>query len=110
MKTWIGRTQDNYNSLYSLIEYDRTFRVAERCGYATPEEMWNCNPLIGGSTDPADFGLVPEGTRMVECSRPPTEREISFGYGARHYKELPVPPGRRFVTDERGQRYTVPRS
>lgn len=109
MKTWIGKTRDNWGSLESLVSYDRTFRVAERCGFDSPEKMWEANPTVGGSIDPADFGLVPDGDSIIECSRRPTESEIKFGYGARIIRELYVPKGRKFVNCPHGHRYTVPK-
>ena len=109
MKTWIMETRKNWLSLEELKAYDSTYRTAARCGFSSPEEMWEANPIVGGSTDPADFGLVPEGGRIIRCSRRPTESEIKFGYGCRIYCELYVPKGRKFIHCPRGHRYTVPK-
>ena len=109
MKTWIMETRKNWLSLEELEAYDSIYNVAGRCGFPSAVAMWEANPVVGGSTDPADFGPVPEGDRIVECSRRPTESETRFGYGSRIRRELYVPKGRKFVHCPRGHRYTVPK-
>lgn len=60
MKTWKARVRDTYDSLDELKAYDRAYGVVRRCGERSAKALWNKNPLIGGSTDPRDFGKVKE--------------------------------------------------
>jgi hypothetical protein len=57
-KTWKSTVQNSYTSLEELKAYDEMYNVAERCGYSDCESFWNENPMIGGSVNPAGFGLV----------------------------------------------------
>lgn len=59
-KTWRNRVQEVYSSLEELESYEEHYGVAARCGFQNASTMWLENPVIGGSTNPADFGLVPE--------------------------------------------------
>lgn len=63
-QTWAGRVQNIYSSLKELNDFDRIFDIAHRCGYESTAAMWTENPIIGGSTNPEDFGPVEE--RMEE--------------------------------------------
>ena len=47
-----------YSSLEELEQYNEMYGIAKRCQFRTCKAMWHANPLIGGSTDPKDFGLV----------------------------------------------------
>lgn len=58
MKTWKARVQDTYDSVTELAAFNACYNVAQRCGYVTAQEMWDANPVIGGSVDPSDFGKV----------------------------------------------------
>jgi len=58
MKTWKAKVQDTYSSLDELVGYDGIYGVAERCGFDNPVEMWEENPMIGGSVNPQDFGRI----------------------------------------------------
>lgn len=58
MKTWKSRVRAVWASLAELKEYDRIYGVAKRCGYQTAARMWQENPVVGGSTNPKDFGKV----------------------------------------------------
>lgn len=55
---WAARVQETYASIDELRDYDVIFGVAGRCGYDSAEQMWEENPVIGGSTNPADFGRI----------------------------------------------------
>jgi hypothetical protein len=56
MKTWIDTVQNTYRDINDLERWDFNWGVCARCGFDSPEEMWNKNPIIGGSVLPEDFG------------------------------------------------------
>jgi hypothetical protein len=58
IQTWRDRVRAVYFSLDELKAYDRVYNIARRCGFKTAEDLWNTNPVIGGSTKPSDFGLA----------------------------------------------------
>jgi len=58
LKLWRARVQKVYASLAELRAYDETFEIVKRCGYRNAESLWNANPLLQGSTHPADFGVA----------------------------------------------------
>jgi hypothetical protein len=58
MKIWIDKVQNIYSSLVELEVYDRMYNITERCGFKNVKEMWDQNPVIGGSVNPKDFGIV----------------------------------------------------
>lgn len=57
-KTWTGRLQDQYESFEEFEAYDRIYGLSERLGYTSAEEAWDENPMVTGSTDPADYRRV----------------------------------------------------
>ena len=57
-QTWRRKVRDNYASLDELRAYDRTYSIARRCGFRSAKALWEANPLIGGSTNPRDFGIA----------------------------------------------------
>lgn len=57
-KSWIGTIHSTYDDLEDLIDFNENFGIAERCGLDSAEELWEANPIIGGSTNPEDFGIV----------------------------------------------------
>ena len=58
MKSWINTLNNNYVNFQNFVEYSNIFNVHERLGYETPLEAWGDNPIIGGSTNPDDFGVA----------------------------------------------------
>lgn len=62
-RMWKDRVRSVYNSLAELEQYNDIYNIAQRCGYATAAELWADNPLIQGSTNPADFGLARQPRR-----------------------------------------------
>jgi hypothetical protein len=58
MKTWKARVRKTYSSLEDLRNHNRIYGVVKRCGYRSAKKLWEDNPIIGGSVNPADFGLV----------------------------------------------------
>lgn len=58
MKTWAMRLQENYNSFEEFKAFDGIYNLCEKMYIASPEVAWEKNPVIGGSTNPNDFGIV----------------------------------------------------
>ena len=54
---WHRRLQDSYSSLEEWVGYCISYALNTRLGFETPEMAWEANPMIQGSTNPADFGL-----------------------------------------------------
>ena len=52
------RVRESYASIDELIAYDEIYNIAQRCGYASAQELWDDNPMIGGSVNPQDFGIA----------------------------------------------------
>jgi hypothetical protein len=57
-QSWKARVQEVYSSKEELEDYDSIYCIAERCGYRDAGKLWRDNPMIGGSVNPADFGLA----------------------------------------------------
>jgi hypothetical protein len=57
-QTWKDTVQNVYSSIDELESYDSIYGIAKRCGYDSYWKLWEDNPMIGGSTNPADFGLA----------------------------------------------------
>lgn len=58
MKTWKNRVKEVYADLEELEGYDFLYGIAKRCGFKSAKDLWEKNPMIGGSVDPKDFGIV----------------------------------------------------
>ena len=52
---WKGRLQAQYESLEEFESYSEIYSLAERLGYKTAKGAWKSNPVIMGSTNPADY-------------------------------------------------------
>lgn len=57
-QTWQAKVRNVYSSLAELRAYNRVYGVARRCGFRSAVALWRANPRIGGSTNPAAFGLA----------------------------------------------------
>jgi hypothetical protein len=55
---WKSRVRKVYASLAELREYDALYGIVSRLGYDTAGDLWEANPVIGGSVDPADLEVV----------------------------------------------------
>jgi len=56
---WKSKLRDNYdNDIEQFRSYAETYGLLARLGYDTVEQAWDANPMIQGSTNPADFGIV----------------------------------------------------
>ena len=58
MKSLKARFKKVYSSLEEFIIYDRYYNIVKRCGYKSAKKLWKDNPMIGGGTNPKDFGIV----------------------------------------------------
>ena len=61
----VANWQDHLQNVYSgnmeeFLDYDAQYRLHERLGFATAQEAWEANPVVQGSTNPADYKVVPE--------------------------------------------------
>lgn len=57
-QTWQRTVRENYETLEELRAYDSIYKVAKRCGFPSAKALWDANPVIGGSSNPSDFGLA----------------------------------------------------
>jgi len=55
---WTARLQDNYSDLKQWKSYSATYGLAKRLGFRSAKAAWDANPLIQGSTNPADYKVV----------------------------------------------------
>jgi hypothetical protein len=60
MQKWKARVRNVYASVDELRAYDDIYNIAKKCGFDCHKKLWEENPLIGGTTDPRDFGAVEE--------------------------------------------------
>lgn len=58
MKTWQAKVREVYRSLKELRAYNRVYEIVGRCGFRSAKKLWEVNPVIGGSSNPKDFGIV----------------------------------------------------
>lgn len=61
---WKDRVRTVYSSLEELKAYDRTYNIVERLGYGSARELWDANPIIGGSVHPEDLRVMRPGERL----------------------------------------------
>lgn len=55
---WRTRLRNNYNDLADFIQWSDVCALADRLGFKSAESAWKANPVIEGSTNPADFRKV----------------------------------------------------
>lgn len=70
---WKARVREVYASLEELQRYDEMYGIVERAGFESAEELWEANPMIGGSVQPSDFGVRGESRRRVREGRGPED-------------------------------------
>jgi hypothetical protein len=56
---WKSKLQENYDNFYEFERYDDVYNLAQRLGFKSTKEAWDANPMIQGSTNPADFSICP---------------------------------------------------
>lgn len=55
---WRTRLQENYGSYDQWESYNRVYMLAEKLGYPDTLTAWDANPVVEGSTNPADYRKV----------------------------------------------------
>ena len=70
---WQERLRKVYHNFEEFEAYCETWSISERLGYETPEEAWDANPIIQGSTDPSDCCVVLDGNNKVNFIREEVE-------------------------------------
>lgn len=57
---WVMRLQDTYDKDFEQFEgYCENYGLLPRLGFEDAQTAWDANPMIQGSTTPADFKVVP---------------------------------------------------
>lgn len=57
---WQDRLQNVYSSFEEFESYSELYGLATRLGFQSAEDAWRANPVIRGSVNAADFGVVAE--------------------------------------------------
>lgn len=57
-KVWKAKLHKVYTDFDEFERYDKMYNLAERLGFSHAEAAWDANPLIQGSTNPADYKVV----------------------------------------------------
>jgi hypothetical protein len=55
---WTDKLQNQYANYDEFEAYCEVYRNHERLGFATIKDAWEANPMIKGSTNPDDYGVV----------------------------------------------------
>lgn len=63
---WQDRLQNVYDSVEDFRQWDEMYGLKERLGFPSVEEAWEANPMIQGSTKPADFKRVSSLNRKAD--------------------------------------------
>ena len=66
---WRGRLRDEYADYDEWCRYSDTYGLAARLGFPSNEAAWEANPMVEGSTNPADYRTAPK--RKQKSPRPP---------------------------------------
>ncbi len=52
------RLQTPYDGFEDFKHYAEIYGLDTRLGFASPQEAWDANPVVTGSTNPADFRIA----------------------------------------------------
>jgi hypothetical protein len=55
---WRNRLQNEYSGFDEFEGYSDLWDLSGRLGFASAREAWDANPLVQGSTNPADYMVV----------------------------------------------------
>lgn len=55
---WRMRLRNVYASEQDFCAYSNIYNLAFRLGFDSAAAAWRCNPVVEGSTNPADFRKV----------------------------------------------------
>lgn len=82
---WRMPLQQSYGTLENWESYNDTYGLLDRINkndkgihYDTPEEAWEANPMLTGSTDPKEFGIDVGKSNQV-INRPTPTKSPSMG-------------------------------
>ncbi len=63
---WRNKLHKVYASFEEFKGYSEVYNLAVRLGFDSPEQAWELNPVVQGSTNPADYKLAtPRGNETV---------------------------------------------
>ncbi len=52
---WQGHLREQYQSFAEFARYDEIYMLATKLGFGSASEAWGANPIVHGSTNPADY-------------------------------------------------------
>lgn len=55
---WQNRLRNVYDSFDEFASFSDIYGLAHRLGYESAEEAWEANPIVRGSVNPSDYGVV----------------------------------------------------
>lgn len=55
---WKQRLQTVYSSFDEFEQYSEMYGLHNRLGFNNPQEAWDTNPIVEGSTNPADYKVA----------------------------------------------------
>ena len=67
-KVWKDHLQNVYTDKEEFLRWDEVYGLSIRLGYKNPYRAWYDNPLIQGSTDPADYKKVIQKQNIKETT------------------------------------------
>ena len=62
---WCGKLRDQYQNFAEFAHYAETYGLVARLGFDSAEAAWEANPVVEGSTTPADYRLHREPDQLV---------------------------------------------
>jgi hypothetical protein len=80
IRGWQDRLRNVYANLDEFTIFAETYGIHTRLGFASPQEAWDANPTIQGSTDPDDLRVVTEPDQPREAvlrGIPATGRQVA---------------------------------
>lgn len=62
---WQRKLRRIYGSFKSFLNWDETYGLSKKLGYATPKSAWKHNPTVQGSVHPRDYCKVYKNGKRV---------------------------------------------
>ena len=62
---WCGKLRDQYQNFEEFAHYAETYGLAARLEFDSAEAAWAANPVVEGSTNPADYRRHREPYRLA---------------------------------------------
>lgn len=57
---WVDHLQNVYTDFNEFLAWDEIYKLSGRLGFNTPEEAWEANPVVHGSTYPDEYRIATE--------------------------------------------------